>query len=106
MKIKIVNDDYIIFDNGNLLTYAHLQDCCENNYALFSAIDDIARETEFNEYLIFESVNGSGFRFGNKNKMVFVPCYSVQNGYYSDTIDIVYNNEVVEMVNCELIEEG
>ena len=104
MKIKEIFDYAIIFDNGNILTYSHEQDCCENNYADFKAIDDIAKLCDFNEFLIFEEVPGSGFRFGNKGKMVFVPCYSEQNGYYSSNIQIIYKGEVVAWVECEMIE--
>ncbi|MBO7692091.1 MAG: hypothetical protein J6T10_05575 [Methanobrevibacter sp.] len=104
MRIKEINDYYILFDNGGILTYSHEQDCCENNYADFKAIDDIAKACEFNEFLIFEEVAGSGFRFGNVGKMVFVPCYSEQNGYYSSMIEIIYNGERVTWVECELIE--
>lgn len=43
----------------------------------------------------FEFVDGSGFRFGDNRMMHFVPCYSDQNGYYSDEIDIYYNGEKV-----------
>lgn len=95
MKIKTIDEYAITFDNGNTITFDHDYDCCEWNYADFQQIDDIARNWKFNENLDFESVEGSGFRFGNlPNKMVFVPCYSEQNGYYSSDIDIYYNNEL------------
>ena len=95
MKIKTINEDVIIFDNGNIITFGHEQDCCEENYADFQQIDDIARNWKFDENLDFEAVEGFGFRFGNlPNKMVFVPCYSDQNGYYSSDIDIYYNGEL------------
>lgn len=95
MKIKTINEDMIIFDNGNIITFGHEQDCCEDNYADFPQIDDIARNWKFDENLDFEPVEGFGFKFGNlPNKMVFVPCYSDQNGYYSSDIDIYYNFEL------------
>lgn len=95
MKIVKVNDEAIIFDNGNEITFEHCADCCEWNYADFKQLDDIARATEFDPNLKFEMVEGSGFRFGNKNKMFFVPCYSEQNGYYSSDLEIYYNGEQV-----------
>ena len=93
MKIKDINEERILFDNGNTITYNHEQDCCECNYADFQQIDDIARSWDFDENLDFEAVEEVGFRFGNlPNKMVFVPCYSEQNGWYSSDIEIYYNN--------------
>lgn len=29
MKIKEVNENMILFDNGNSITFDHEQDCCE-----------------------------------------------------------------------------
>lgn len=43
------------------------------------------------EHLKFEEVDGYGFRFGNGgDEMFFIPCYNVQNGYYSSDVDIYY----------------
>lgn len=92
MKIKEVTSEYIKFDNGNEITFDHCQDCCEWNYADFEQLDDIARATDFDPNLKFEIVENSGFRFGNEGKMFFVPCYSEQNGYYSNDVEIYYNN--------------
>lgn len=87
---KYSTDEQILhFTNGSAITTFHEQDCCEWNYADFDQIDDIAQGWDFDmENLTFEKVIG-GFRFGNlPSKMVFVPCYSEQNGYYSNDIDI------------------
>lgn len=103
MKIKEVTRKHILFDNGYEITYAHEQDCCESNYADFEQLDDIARDTIFDENLTFEEVKGNGFRFGNNNgKMFFVPCYSDQNGYYSSEVEIFLNGKSVLYVGCEL----
>lgn len=102
MKIKEVNDEKILFDNGNTITFDHEQDWCEYNYAQFDALEELAFEVEFDEDLTFEAVDGSGFRFGNlPQKMFFIPCYSSQNGYYSDYIDIYYNGENVTGLTCQ-----
>jgi hypothetical protein len=90
MKITQVTEVDITFDNGNRIYFDHDQDCCEHNYADFKQIDDLAWEWDFDENLKFESCPHSGFRFGNEGRMVFVPCYSSQNGYYSTWIDIYY----------------
>lgn len=93
MKILNITEDAITFDNGNTITYDHEQDCCEWNYADFKQIDEKPiYNKEFDENLIFEAVEEAGFRFGsNPLDMVFVPCYSCQNGYYSSDIQILYN---------------
>ena len=103
MKIIKVNEDGIYFDNNKAITYYHNQDCCEYNYADFEQIDDLALTTEFDEDLKFEAIDEAGFRFGNENKMFFIPCYSEQNGYYSSDIDIFYNGNMVLNFCCEEI---
>lgn len=107
MKISDVTDDYIIFDNGNFIEYYHEQDCCEHNYADFKQLEDLAYGYDFNECLLFEH-NDYGFRFGDRSRMFFVPCYSEQNGYYSNEIDIRYhviNSNAVTILNtnCEQV---
>lgn len=102
MKIKYIDKDSIVFDNGNVIHCFHCADCCEYNYAAFEAIDDVALYTDFHPELKFEVVAGSGFRFGNKNKMFFIPCYSVQNGYYSSDVEIYYRDEKILDVRCEV----
>ena len=103
MKIVQITDEAIIFDNGNKITYDHEQDCCEWNYADFQQIDERPiYSKEFSEGLIFESIEDAGFRFGSHPlDMVFVPCYSSQNGYYSSDIDIYYNGEKMLNFNAE-----
>ena len=98
MRIKMVTDDYIEFDTGDMIWSCHEPTCCEDNYAAFKEVDDLAFEADFDQPLIFESVSG-GFRFGNKGKMFFVPCYSDQNGFYTDEVDIELNGSRV--LRCE-----
>ena len=95
MKITEITDDYILFDNNYTITYAHDQDCCENNYADFKQLKDTGVENVVFKFIDFERVENSGFRFGDDRFKVFVPCYSDQNGYYSDDLDIYLNNKKV-----------
>lgn len=104
MRIAKIDEDFIEFNTGDKITFDHEYDCCEFNYADFSQIDDLAKEMEFKAPLQFEKVDGSGFRFGNKNKMVFVPCYSVQNGYYTISLDIYYNGKDVFSLSCKPVD--
>lgn len=93
-KIVEINDE-IKFDDGTVISYDHDRDCCEYNYADFKQLDDIGRNTDFDtSNLIFEEFD-YGFRFGNEGKMFYIPCYSIQNGYYSRCVDILLNYERV-----------
>lgn len=102
MKIIYVTDEIILFNNGDYITFDHTQDCCEYNYADFLQIEDRARKINFNYPIIFEKINGKGFRFGNKRKMFFIPCYSEQIGYYSSDIQIYYYNSRERKLNIVL----
>lgn len=103
MKIVEITDGHIKFDNDKAITFDHEQDCCEYNYADFEQIDDLARSYCFDEKsLRFEFVEESGFRFGDRYALFFVPCYSDQNGYYTDHIDIYYDNKVVCCGECAM----
>lgn len=102
INVVEITDEYILFDNGKKIETYHDQDCCECNYADFKAITDVIKQLgcgdyfpHFEEPLIFEAVEGYGFRFGNKYKMIFVPCYSFQNGFYSNALGILYGGEDV-----------
>lgn len=101
MKIREINDEAIIFNNGMQITFSHDADCCEWNYADFKQLDDIARNYEFDENLKFEAVEEAGFRFGDDKATFFVPCYSEQNGYYSCDIDIYFDGYRVLNFDCE-----
>lgn len=101
MRILNVTEDFIEFDNGKVISFEHDQDCCEINYADFEQLDSLAREVDFSEPLVFESCD-YGFIFGNQPiNMFFVPCYSEQNGYYSNELDIWYDDkEVIHGIKC------
>ena len=98
MKVIEVTEEYILFDNGNTLTYDHDQDCCEHNYADFLSVKEEILDMHFEEDLIFEMVDNAGFRFGsNPLQMIFIPCYSEQNGYYTQEIDIYYKKHIISL---------
>lgn len=101
-RIVELNENLIRFDDGTAITAFHAQDCCEHNYADCEQLDDIARNTDFDtSKLEIDILQDQGFRFGNKpGKMFFVPCYSVQNGYYSTNLDIFVNGRYVGELDC------
>lgn len=102
-KISSVSDENIKFTDGSVISFDHWEDCCEENYADFRQLDDLALDYEFRGKMLFEAVEGSGFRFGDSRRKFYVPCYSMQNGYYSDEIDIYYNGKKVLSFSAELI---
>ena len=98
----------IVFDDNTVINAEHCPDCCENNYADFEQIDDVALNYTFKGNIEFEAVDGSGFRFGDSRMKFFVPCYSEQNGYYSSDIDIYWTdgNKVLTALKgleCEFV---
>ena len=101
MKIKEVTEGAITFSNGSTITFGHCQICCEENFADFGQIEEMALNYEFDENLSFESVEDAGFRFGDKGMMFFIPCYSSQNGWYSCDIQIYYNGKEVLSFNAK-----
>ena len=89
-KIEKITEDKILFTNGCSITYYHYQDCCEHVYAAFDEIDDLALEYEFDdaeEFYIW-MLDDFGFKFSDGRHSVSVPCYNIQNGYYSSELDI------------------
>lgn len=102
MKIKRVTENEIVFDNGNLITYFHDQDCCECNYADFTVLTKgtIYIDHDFDPNLQFEFIEDEGFTFGDEVAKLFIPCYSDQNGYYSTDIEILYNGKRVLYGYC------
>lgn len=99
MKIKEITCEKILFDNGNKIFGDHVPDCCEDNFADFEYLEDECGifDFDFPEDLMFEKLD-DGFRFGSKERMFYVPCYSLQNGYYSSDVEIYYRNE--DKIKC------
>lgn len=108
MKIKNINDERILFDNGSSISYdkslkpsKRWLSYSEHNYADFKQLDDEAMDFDFIEPLDFE-ITKYGFKFGNKDRrMFFIPCYSEQNGYYTIALDIVYSQRVIQNLACK-----
>ncbi|EDO9449691.1 hypothetical protein GUK91_08670 [Campylobacter coli] len=111
MKITEYGIDLgIVFDNGNVLYDYHEQDCCEHNYADWEQLEKHALNYNFDEETFKIIPNDYGFRFGDKNRTFFIPCYSEQNGEYSYRITIIYEDKsgkTLKEINteCERAEE-
>lgn len=103
ITITEVTDDTVEFNDGSYIQWSHYQDCCENTYADFSQIEDCVG-MKFRTPIQFEQADSYGFRFGNGINMVFVPCYSEQNGYYSASVDVEFYDAELEVSYCDSFE--
>lgn len=85
--------ELLMLRNGALASH-HEQDCCELVYADFNALDD----TTFDKNIDIEDVEieqvDNGFRING----YFVPCYNIQNGWYSSYLELRLYNENGEVV--------
>lgn len=74
----------------------HFQDCCEAVYADWKALLNTGIENEVFSALTIETVKDSGFNIlindGRYTPTLryFVPCYNIQNGYYSSDLSIYF----------------
>jgi len=89
MRIKEIQEDKIVFDNGTELSDYHESSCCEHVYADFKNLRDQVgiMNAQFANDLEkeIELVKDSGFRLRD----CFVPCYDIQNGYYSGNLTLI-----------------
>lgn len=89
MKLIKIEEGKLTFDNGVTITDYHGQDCCEHVYADFMQLEDTdVLSHEFNESIEIQGVKNAGFRIEG----YFIPCYNVQNGYYSDQLTLIIEN--------------
>lgn len=103
MKIKEINEEKIVFDNGYELEYYHEQDCCEQVYADFDILKDYnistktgkiinIKDIDFEEHLeyLIQGIENEGFNMISKiGEKFFIPCYNNQNGYYSSELELI-----------------
>lgn len=93
MKINSWNDQLILFSDGSTITYDYEQECCEVNYADFSVLEMFYNDEEFIDFTIEYAEDGFllillGVGLVPHAKKIFIPCYSEQNGYYSNNITV------------------
>ena len=93
MFLREITEEKIIFDNGTEISFVHDTECCEKVYADFKQLKDSPfgiLNSDFENDVKIEVVKNAGFRFGDdSNSWWFVPCYDVQNGYYSDDLTLI-----------------
>ena len=112
--LKIHNSEYYEKENSDILelkdgTIIYF-DCYENdgpndcyNYADWSALEDTGF---FNEDINHKNLVLEKCDYGFRINGYFVPCYSSQNGYYTDEIDIIatYKGTVIDELTTECSE--
>lgn len=104
-KIKFVCDESIEFENGMAIEYFHNRECCEENYLDFEQLEPIARGYIFELPIIIEACD-CGIRFGDRRLKFFVPCYSIQNGFYSRELDVVLKDADGELLQRVKVEDA
>jgi hypothetical protein len=112
MRIIIVNDESIVFDNGSVLESFHDQDCCESHYVDFSSIlgqgwedadfpehlsdmvafsDEEVRKDEYSEtwysFVILKDKQGIKYTLN---------IYNSNNGYYGTDVSLILTNDKVK----------
>lgn len=112
MRIKKIDENYIVFDNGYELEAFHEQDCCEHVYADFEVLNtynvstktgqaiDI-KEIDFEESLekLVQGILGMGFNMLSKiDEKFFVTCYNEQNGCYSSNLGLILHKGKIREV--------
>ena len=101
IKLTKFDDEMIYFSDGSTISYSHYQECCECNYADFSALENYKDllDWEWDDFTV-RPINGTGIMLTliGHNEFgipiapgILIPCYSEQNGYYSTDLDILVN---------------
>ena len=94
----------IVLADGTSIEFVHDQDCCETVYADLSALYDTGFIEDMNirlSNLKIEKIEGYGVRINGYG----IPCYDMQNGYYSDDIDIIIKHTIDASKYGEYIED-
>ena len=99
MKVTKINLEGVMFDNGTQVTHKHDQQCCENVYADWEQLRDTDIKDKDFKKIEIEKVKGSGIRLNG----YFVPCYDLQNGYYSSNLEIV-TTKTIDVSDCAKFE--
>ena len=80
-KVKYITQDAIHFNESLIVEFFHNPDCCEVNFADLTALNDTTFTTDKFKTLIIETCE-----YGYRVNGYFIPCYSMQNGYYSNEV--------------------
>ena len=96
---------------GILLSYEHSQDCCEHVYADFGVLEYYKDKIPSRvKEISIATVDGMGFLLRLKDDYnielkILINCYNEQNGYYSNDLDLIVNDNGV-ITKYSLTESG
>lgn len=76
-------DEIMRFTDGSYVEASHSPDWCEHNYADWSSLDD----TDFYDRDFDDIIIGK-YDYGFHINGYPINCYSEQNGYYSNDLDV------------------
>jgi len=93
MKVVINREeDFIEFDNGLIVQAEHNKDCCEHNYLDFEQlpVGTELPDMSAKEFYASIRIKKDGFSVKDVNGTPkWVQARSIQNGYYSNGVDLV-----------------
>lgn len=99
VTIQAIEEEGILFSDGTRLFTDHEQDCCEQVYADWKYLmpSDVEGLKEITGLEVFV-VENAGIRlsFSHPNTLshpIFVPCYNIQNGYYSSDLSLCFGSK-------------
>lgn len=98
MKCIEIISEKLIFSDGTVIYSHHDQDCCEEVYADFTALEDTTFKDEDFSEIVIEEVKTSGIRING----YFVPCYDIQNGYYSNNLKLIIEKPNGEGIKLDI----
>lgn len=113
-KIKKIQDDEIIFEDGHRLSSYHDSDCCEWHHLGFDDIEDFDYDDLLfdlsNDYF-FTRIEGYGIQLNALNNFPLrIPGYGVNNGYYSSNLSLILTDingesKSYNVSECQVIED-
>jgi len=121
MKIVVIEDEKIIFDDGTFVMSQHKQDDWEWHWADFSVLENYninpktgdvidIRDIEFPNDIQkgIKLVRGEGFNLvSSDGAKFFIPCYASNNGYYDTNLKLVIKRRgvgkerIIDIENCQ-----
>ena len=108
VKVVKVNSEAIEFNNGIVLTSYHASDCCEEHYLSLGdlTIDDFdGLEFDLTSDTFFERIEGYGIALKPiSGYPIRIPGYGINNGYYSDKLDLVLRTKKGILKNFDISE--
>jgi hypothetical protein len=110
-KVKSIDSERIFFENGWKLYSNHNRNCCESHYLSFedlliSDFDGLLFDLEGDRW--FGKIEGYGIELIPLDGKwpVKIPGYAYNNGYYSDTLELVLETDtgeqfVFDITDCQ-----